>query len=64
MPVSVTVAVPELATPAPLPPAAALIQRAKASLTRGLTVAQRDAFGLAVPPDAPADRNAVPPPPR
>jgi hypothetical protein len=40
------------------------LRTAKAARTRGLTVAQRDEFGLAVPPDAPADRNAVPPPPR
>lgn len=48
----------------PLPELEDLVRRARASLTRGLTAAQRDELGLAIPPDAPADRDAVPLPPR
>jgi WD40 repeat protein len=48
----------------PTPPLDALLRLATAARTRGLTVAEREAFGLPIPPDAPADRNAIPPPPR
>jgi len=45
------------------PPIEELIPKARAALTRCLTIAQRDALGLAVIPEAGQDRERVNPPP-
>jgi WD40 repeat protein len=45
------------------PPVEELIPLARAALTRCLTIAQRDALGLPVPPTAGNDREEIDPPP-
>jgi hypothetical protein len=45
------------------PPVEELIRLARAALTRCLTIAQRDALGLPVPPGAGQDREHIDPPP-
>ena len=45
------------------PPIEELIPKARAALTRCLTIAERDALGLAVIPEAGQDRERVNPPP-
>jgi hypothetical protein len=47
----------------PTPSADRLVEIATRSLTRCLTAAQRESFGLSVPSTAPADRHRITKPP-